>query len=326
MFSAARSVGSGLGRRALVPHQQQRKFLTNEAPSLFRNYRPLQSNKALQRVLQNAGQRRGLASAATAGVRAARLRSILMDPKTISAFIAGNVLLQVLFGSADGEIINSSYWCAKDPDDLAEFYEAHDLLEVMMPCPALFHIVMDLVSWDGEPPSETKPCLLTMEESRCFVHYVGMDVGFEIFREEDDDGKLIDFCRYERFIHNIPFLTEIGIKIPVCESTWKFGFRKLKEHEKSKRGYMGRPVKANEPDDEVDQFLCYHRCVNYQGLWLFRAIMTAHMAYVAWGCEKIVNNECFGPHHDDEALEEELRRQIGCVPLYELRKALGGSG
>ena len=90
----------------------------------------------------------------------------------IAAFIGANCLLQYQFGSTNSTIIDDRFTCGKDPDALAEFYEAHDLLEVMMPLPFLFKFVMDQVVWDGEPPSDTKPPLLTMDESRCYVLFV----------------------------------------------------------------------------------------------------------------------------------------------------------
>ena len=143
-----------------------------------------------------------------------------------------------------------------------------------------------------------------------------MDVGFEITRDEDDDEKLLHFTRYERFIHNIPLVCDYIAKIPVCESTWKFGFRKLSAEEKGLKG-----KKCHAPMDEAE-YEVYHQCVGYGGFWLFRVLMYVHHCYIIWGCEKICNNKVFGDKEDDDA-EEEHRRQVACVPLYEFKKMLG---
>ncbi|CAD7935696.1 unnamed protein product [Amoebophrya sp. A120] len=254
-------------------------------------------------------------SAGGEGAKQHTTGSFLRSPQFIAGFIGANCLLQYQFGSTNSTIIDDRFTCGKDPDALAEFYEAHDLLEVMMPVPMLFKFVMDQVTWDGVPPSDEKPALLTMDESRCYVGLVGMDVGFEITREEDEDDKLCNFVRYERFIHNIPFLADY-YKIPVCESTWKFGFRKLTSEEKGLKG-----KKCHAPMDEPE-YEVFHQCVGYGGFWLFRCLMYVHHCYIIWGCDKICNNWCFAPG-EDEAAEEEHRRQVACVPLYEIKRVLG---
>ena len=96
----------------------------------------------------------------------------------------------------------------------------------------------------------------------CYVGLVGMDVAFVITREEeegaaaDGEDKLVKFVRHERFIHNIPILADY-VKIPVCESTWKFGFRMLDKREKDVFGEK-QDTAARGAGDGDDQYTCVH--------------------------------------------------------------------
>merc|ERR1711933_186337 len=101
-------------------------------------------------------------------------------------FLGANVFIQFaldygLFKDPKTPIMEPCFRTAAPGDPLAEFYEAHDLLEVMMPLPPMFNAVLDRVSWDSDPPSGIVHAarngpMLSDEENRCYVRVVGMDV------------------------------------------------------------------------------------------------------------------------------------------------------
>merc|ERR1712226_121481 len=202
-------------------------------------------------------------------------------------------------------VMDKRYRTSAPGDPLAEFYEAHDLLEVMMPLPALFKSVLDRVEWDSDPPngcvvSALKGPMVADDENRCFVHVVNMDVGFELIREENDDDEIEYFCRHERFILYAPLT-----KYPLMDWTMKFQFTLLKDEEKK---------------SSKEKYECAHIMTRFKGFWLFRYLIVVHNMYTTWGAKYVVSSPVFVRDSEDDEendhAEHEHHRVMRYVPLH----------
>jgi hypothetical protein len=202
----------------------------------------------------------------------------------------GSVTLQYYIGSSD-DFFYGSFITEKDPDALAEFYQAEDLLKIIAIHPMIFDIFMNKVEPDASETGEHNK-LLSDEETRFKVKTLGMDVSFEIIQtEEEIDGedKLTTFQRHERFIDYVPLIDEwFNFKIMLWDQVWTYGFRRL-------------------PDGKYE---VYHEGEKFHGPWPVRLIVFFHQYYVLWGCEKFINGEAFGTEDLDKQHEE-----LACIPL-----------
>merc|ERR1719401_2239416 len=217
---------------------------------------------------------------------------------SVGAACGGLWLVQCGFGNAE-HWFDQRFVTTKDPDALAEFYQAEDLLRIIAVIPPMFSFFMNKVVPDESTQTE-ETCLLNTEETKFNVRLLGMEVSFQILEEEleleDGETVLKSFCRYERFVDWVPLLADMGIKIKLWDQTWRYGFERL----------------------EDGTYEVYHKCEDFKGPFPIRWIVFLHQTYVTWGCEKVINGDAFGTE-DLDALDEEL----ACVPLSEIKKFLG---
>jgi len=227
------------------------------------------------------------------------------------AFVGGNMCLQWLFGESKS-FFNGSFITNKDPDDLAEFYQAEELLKIIAIHPILFEFFMNKVEPDENEATE-ETCLLTPDETHFMVRGLGMDVSFEILQEEDEDddgeARLKSFVRHERFIDYVPLLNDIGIKmslngeewlnfalkIPLWDQIWNYGFKRL-------------------PNGTTR---VYHHGEYFAGPWPVRIVVFFHQYYVLWACEKFINGDAFGTEDLDRQQE-----QMANMPLHVFKEFL----
>lgn len=208
-----------------------------------------------------------------------------------------NATLQLFFGNGN-DFFNGKFVTEKEPDDLAEFYQAEDLLKIIAVHPIFFNLFMNKVqASDAEITEETM--LLSQEETHFKVSELGMEVSFEILTKEDEnedgEAELKEFKRHERFIDYVPFLSEANIKVLLWDQTWTYGFRKL----------------------ENGKTEVFHHGEQFVGPWPIRMIVFFHQYYVLWACEKYINGNAFGS--DDLDAKEE---QMECLPLFKFREFL----
>lgn len=199
-------------------------------------------------------------------------------------------VMQSYLGTSD-DFFAGSFITKKDPDDIAEFYQAEDLLRIIALHPILFKLFMGKVDADGECMTEDN-ALLSTNETHMRVKLLGMEVSFEIIEteEEQEDGEMMvtKFLRHERFIDWVPLLADLGVKIPLWDQTWKYGFDRR-------------------PDGSVE---VYHHGVKFNGPWFIRIIVFFHQRYVLWACERFINGDSFGTDDLDKQQE-----QLACIPL-----------
>jgi hypothetical protein len=199
----------------------------------------------------------------------------------------------------------------KDPDALAEFYQAEDLLRIIAIHPIIFNMFMDKVEPDADEVTESTK-LLSTEETKFNVKSLGMEVSFELIQEEEEiDGetKPVTFMRHERFIDWVPILSQIELpwggyrhrknycKILLWDQTWTYGFKRL-----------------NDGTYEV-----YHHGEKFLGPWPVRMIVFFHQYYVMWACEKHINGQAFG----DEDLMDRAQEELACIPLHVFKQFIG---
>lgn len=202
--------------------------------------------------------------------------------------------MQHYFGSSD-DFFHGKFITDKSPDDLAEFYQAEDLLKIIAVHPFFFNLFMNKVDPDTEMPKEDT-ALLSLDETHFRVRLLGMEVSFEIIEKEeviDGETMVTSFMRHERFIDYVPFLADLGFKQLLWDQTWVYGFKRL--------------------DDGT--FEVYHHGKKFYGPWLIRLIVFFHQYYVLWGCEKYINHGAFGTEDIDEQQEE-----LACLPLHVFRE------
>jgi hypothetical protein len=193
-----------------------------------------------------------------------------------------NNLLQDYFGSAK-DFSHGSFITDKDPDAIAELYQAEDLLKLIAIHPFMFSLFMDRVKVGEEPKSEEE-MHLSMEESRMIVQNLGMEASFVITEEEEEiDGQNVrtSFKRYERFLDYVPFLYDWDIdgdsKILLWDQIWTFGFRRL--------------------DD--GRYEVYHTGHQFWGPWPVRIIIHLHQRYLLWACKDLMTSPYFASEEDD---------------------------
>jgi len=206
----------------------------------------------------------------------------------------GSTTLQHYFGSSDN-FFEGRFTTKKDPDDLAEFYQAEDLLKIIAVIPLFFNLFMNKVDPDTEMPTEDS-MLLSVEETHFRVRLFGMEVSFEIIQHEEEiDGetKPTSFMRHERFIDWVPILADFGYKQLLWDQTWMFGFDRKE-------------------DGSIE---VYHRGEKFEGPWPIRMIVQIHQYYVLWACEKYINGDAFGTEDLDRQQE-----QLACMPLDIFKK------
>lgn len=218
-------------------------------------------------------------------------------PIAIIGVASGLHSIQSYFGTAD----NFFYGCFttdKDPHDIAEFYQAEDLLKIVAIHPILFNLFMDKVVPEQETITEDN-ALLNTEETKFHVKHFGMEVSFEIIEQQEEaaDGEqhLVSFVRHERFIDWAPFLNEYGIKLMLWDQTWKYGFKRL----------------------EDGKLQVFHEGERFYGPWPIRVLIFFHQYYVLWACEKFINSDVFGT--DDLDTQEEMKAEL---PKYILKNIL----
>lgn len=200
-------------------------------------------------------------------------------------------VMQSYLGTSD-DFFAGSFITKKDPEDIAEFYQAEDLLKIIAMHPFFFSLFMGKVDFDAESPTEDKSLLGGSSETHMRVKLLGMEVSFEIIEteEEQEDGEMMvtKFLRHERFIDWVPLLADVGVKIPLWDQTWKYGFDRR--------------------DDGTVEV--YHHGESFKGPWFIRIIVFFHQRYVLWACERFINGDSFGT--DDLDRQQE---QLACIPL-----------
>jgi len=237
---------------------------------------------------------------------------LLTKRKTqVMAFVGGNMVMQYIYGE-EKNFFRGTFVTGKNPDDLAEFYQAEDLLKIIAIHPILFNFFMNKVETCDEPEEGME--LLAEGETQFRVRNLGMDVAFEIIQEEEEDefgeDRLKYFNRHERFIDNIPLLPDLGLQIEIevmgktfstnlsfqlWDQVWNFGFRAL----------------------DKDTIEVFHHGEYFSGPWPVRFVVFLHQYYVLWACEKVINGENFGAE-DIDAVHEEMAN----VPLHLFKKFL----
>eukprot|EP00966_Prymnesium_polylepis_P122532 2832933-Prymnesium_polylepis.1 len=85
--------------------------------------------------------------------------------------MAGYAVLQRAFGKVD-DFFDGKFVTSKDPDAVAEFYQAEDLLQIISIHPFIFNIVMGQVEADAEVPTE-ETALISLEETHVKVKLFG---------------------------------------------------------------------------------------------------------------------------------------------------------
>jgi len=207
-------------------------------------------------------------------------------------------VMQTELGSSD-HFFDGKFVTDKDPDAVAEFYQAEDLLKIIAVFPFLFDQFMNKVVPDGNEATE-ETALLSLGETHFSMKLLGMEVSFEIIEQEEEnaDGEthLASFIRHERFIDWVPLLADMGVKILLWDQTWKYGFRTIE-------------------DGKIE---VYHHGEKFHGPWPIRIIIFFHQRYVLWACERFINSESFGT--DDIDLQQE---QLANISLYEFRQFVG---
>lgn len=213
------------------------------------------------------------------------------------ALFSGSVTMQYYLGSSDN-FFHGKFVTTKDTDDLAEFYQAEDLLRIIAVFTFTFNLFMNKVVPDGESATE-ETALISLDETHFNVKHLGMEVSFEIIeKEEEIDGetKLTSFKRHERFIDWVPLLNDFGIKKMLWDQTWVYGFDRRE-------------------DGTVE---VYHHGEKFQGPWPIRLIVFFHQYYVLWACEKYINGQAFGTEDLDKQQEE-----LACMPLHVFKEFVG---
>lgn len=198
--------------------------------------------------------------------------------------------MQHYLGSSE-DFFYSKFRTKKDPDDLAEFYQAEDLLKIIAIHPFFFNLFMNKVDPDTAVPTK-EAALLSVEETHFRVKLLGMEVSFEIMEKEETvngETKLTSFMRHERFIDWVPVLADFGYKILLWDQTWTYGFNRL-------------------DDGSIE---VYHHGEKFRGPWPIRLIVFVHQYYVCWACEKYINGDAFGTEDIDKQQEE-----LACMPLH----------
>jgi len=218
---------------------------------------------------------------------------ILPMPVAAFGFFAVNNLVQDYFGTGK-DFFHGSFTTRKDPDDIAEFYQAEDLLKVVAGHPFFFRLFMDKVVV-GDTPVEENEALLCVDESRMTVKNLGMEVAFEITdQEEDFEGKTIrTFTRHERFLDYIPVLNDWGFKVLLWDQTWTYGFR----------CHEGGLVEV------------YHHGNDFYGPWPVRLIVQLHQRYVLWACNRLINSEAFG-NDEDGFWADKKQEMLDCMARF----------
>jgi hypothetical protein len=206
----------------------------------------------------------------------------------------GLALMQGYFGTSDN-FFDGKFITSKEPDELAEFYQAEDLLKLIAMHPIFFNLFMNKVEPDTRTVKEDT-AFLDKDETRFKVNMLGMDVAFEILQEEEEingETKLTSFQRHERFIDYVPFFSDFGMKILLWDQTWNYGFKRL----------------------EDGRYEVFHYGEKFYGPWPIRLIVFFHQYYVLWACEKYINGNAFGT--DDLDAKEE---QMSFLLLYEFKQ------
>jgi len=189
-----------------------------------------------------------------------------------------NNLIQDYLGSQE-DFFHGSFVTDKDPDAIAELYQAEDLLKLIAIHPFMFSMFMDRVKV-GESPESEEEMHLSMEESRMIVQNLGMEASFVITEEEEEiDGQNVrtSFKRYERFLDYVPILHDYGTKILLWDQTWTFGFRRL----------------------EDGRYEVYHTGHSFWGPWPVRIIIHLHQRYLLWACKDLMTSKWFASEADD---------------------------
>jgi hypothetical protein len=200
--------------------------------------------------------------------------------------------LQCYLGTQD-EFFYGSFITKKDPDAIAELYQAEDLLKIIAMHPFFLKLFMDKVQV-GEAPADESEALLTPNESVMIVKSLGMTAAFEIMEEEEEiegEARRTTFKRYERFVDYVPILSDFGYKILLWDQTWTFGFRRL----------------------EDGQYEVYHKGHKFVGPWPVRVIVWFHQRYVLRACERYVNSMSFASEEDDAIDRREA--MLECMPM-----------
>lgn len=216
-------------------------------------------------------------------------------PIALAGAYAGNFLLQHHFGSQD-DFFDGRFITHKEPEHIAEFYQAEDLLKIIAIFPFIFEMVMNKVEPDVEPATEDT-ALLSLDETHFSVRLFGLDVSFEIIEQEREnaDGEMEteSFMRHERFIDWVPILADFGKKILLWDQTWVYGFKRL--------------------DD--GSFEVYHHGERFDGPWPVRLVVFFHQYYVLWACKRYINGDAFGTEDIDRQQEE-----MANIPLHVWRE------
>jgi hypothetical protein len=222
-------------------------------------------------------------------------------------------LMQAWYGTQDNPyqpVFQEKFITKKSPEALGEFYEAEELLHIIAVHPIFFSLFMNKVDFDTNEMTEETKLLPTEEaagtagveaEVHLNVKHLGMEVSFEIIKQEDEiDGEdaITHFCRHERFIDWVPFLNEWGTKIMLWDQTWKFEFDRL----------------------ESGDYQVTHTCTKFAGPFPVRFVVWLHQKYVIWACEKYINNTDFG---DEEADIDQQQQIIANIPVH-LAKEFSG--
>jgi hypothetical protein len=223
-------------------------------------------------------------------------------------------LMQAWYGTQDNPyqpVFEEKFVTKKSPEALSEFYEAEELLHIIAVHPIFFNLFMNKVDFDTNEMTEETALLNAKEaegtagveaEVHLNVKHLGMEVSFEIIKQEDEiDGEevLTHFCRHERFIDWVPFLNEMGTKLMLWDQTWKFEFDRL----------------------ESGEYQVTHRCTKFAGPFPVRFIVWLHQKYVIWACEKYINKTDFG--HEDADIDQQ-QAIIANIPVHLANEYSGG--
>jgi len=269
---------------------------------LMQQMRPV-SQHAVHMVLPLSARHCATASSAAQGFRTrfwAATRRLLTRKVLVPlpvVLVGGNICLQHFLGTQD-EFFHGKFTTNKDAEDLAEFYQAEDLLRIIAMHPIFFDLFMNKVEpVEGQPDEED--ALLSTEETGFNVKLFGMEVAFEITQveeeREDGDTQITSFMRHERFIDWVPILYLLGYKALLWDQTWTYGFRRME-------------------DGSIE---VYHHGEKFVGPWPIRLIVFFHQYYVLWACQRFINGENFGSE-DIDAQQEEL----ACIPLHAFKKLI----
>jgi hypothetical protein len=236
------------------------------------------------------------------------------------AFLGGCsmiALLQTWYGTQDNPyqpVFEESFTTKCDPEKLVEFYEAEELLHIIAVHPFFFDLFMSRVDFDTAEMTAETALLPTMEaegtagveaEVHLNVKNIGMEVSFEIIKQEDEiDGEeiLTHFCRHERFIDWVPLLNEIEClgkpKYMLWDQTWKFEFDRL----------------------ENGEYKVTHKCTKFAGPCLVRFVVWLHQKYVIWACEQYINKTDFALEEPDMDQQQAI---IANIPLWVGKEVTG---